>query len=92
MPRAIITIATVVITATIQAVQMIKGILANSAGISLGYKIEWNSLAGRTSTLQSQSQAQGGSNVRVDGSHNNVIIAPRQNECNYQIVNRILKM
>ena len=49
-------------------------------GYSLGYKTEWDSLAGRTSTLQSQSQAQGGSNVRVDGSHNNVIIAPRQNE------------
>ena len=51
-------------------------------GYSLGYKTQWDSLAGGTSTQQSQSQSQvqGGSNVRVDGSHNNVIIAPRQSE------------
>ena len=50
-------------------------------GYSLGYKAKWNSLTGETSVQQqsqSQAQAQGGSNVRVDGSHNNVIIAPRQ--------------
>jgi hypothetical protein len=50
-------------------------------GYSLGYKAKRNSLAGETSVQQlSQSQAQGGSNVRVDGSHNNVIIAPRQSQ------------
>ena len=49
-------------------------------GYSLGYTSKWNSLAGGTSTQQSQCQAQGGSNVRVDGSHNNIIIAPRQTQ------------
>jgi hypothetical protein len=50
-------------------------------GYSLGYKTKWNSLAGETSTQeQSQTQAQGESNVRIDGSHNNVVIAPRQNQ------------
>lgn len=49
-------------------------------GYSLGYKPEWDSLAGGTSTQESQSQAQGGSNVRVDGSHNNVIIATIQSQ------------
>ena len=50
-------------------------------GYSLGYSAKWNSLAGETTTLQqTQSQAQGDSNVRVDGSHNNVVIAPRQTQ------------
>jgi hypothetical protein len=50
-------------------------------GYSLGYKTKWNSLAGETTMQQqTQSQAQGGSNVRVDGSHNNVVIAPRQTQ------------
>lgn len=50
-------------------------------GYSLGYRTMWKSLAGEISTQeQSQAQAQGGSNVRIDGSHNNVIIAPRQNQ------------
>ena len=50
-------------------------------GYSLGYRSQWNSLAGEvTSTQQSQAQAQGGSNVHIDGSHNNVIIASRQNQ------------
>ena len=50
-------------------------------GYSLGYKTKWNSLAGETTKQeQAQSQAQGGSSVRVDGSHNNVIIAPRQTQ------------
>ena len=43
--------------------------------------IRWNSLAGETKQRQqTQSQAQGDSNVRVDGSHNNVVIAPRQTQ------------
>jgi hypothetical protein len=50
-------------------------------GYSLGYKMMWNSLAGETSTQEeTQSQAQSGSNVHIDGSHNNVVIAPRQNQ------------
>jgi hypothetical protein len=50
-------------------------------GYSLGYKTRWDSLAGQTSPQQqSQSQAQGGSNVRVNGSNNKVIIAPRQTQ------------
>ena len=53
-------------------------------GYSLGYKAEWDSLAGETSSQQQQSQSQAqvqdGSNVRVAGSHNNVIIAPRQSQ------------
>jgi len=50
-------------------------------GYSLGYKTKWNSLAGEAPTQQqTQSQAQGGSSVRVDGSHNNVVIAPRQTQ------------
>jgi hypothetical protein len=50
-------------------------------GYSLGYQSQWNSLADETtSTQQSQAQAQDGSNVHIDGSHNNVIIAPRQNQ------------
>ena len=55
---------------------MIKSTLMNSV---MG--IRWNSLAGETTTQQqTQSQAQGDSNVRVDGSHNNVVIAPRQTQ------------
>jgi hypothetical protein len=50
-------------------------------GYSLGYKTKWNSLAGEAPTQQqTQSQAQGGSSVRVDGSHNNVVIAPWQTQ------------
>jgi hypothetical protein len=50
-------------------------------GCSLGYTTKWNSLAGETTTQQqSQSQAQGSSNVRFDGSHNNVVIEPRQSQ------------
>lgn len=50
-------------------------------GYSLGYSAKWNSLADETTTQQqTQSQAQGDSNVRVDGSHNNVVIAPRQTQ------------
>jgi|SRR3954454_6576412 hypothetical protein len=50
-------------------------------GYSLGYANKWNSLAGETTTqLQTQSQAQSGSNVRIDGSHNNVVIEPRQTQ------------
>src|SRR5215831_18149779 len=46
-------------------------------GYSSGYQSRWNSLAGEvTSTQQSQAQAQDGSNIHIDGSHNNVIIAP----------------
>jgi len=51
-------------------------------GYSLGYNTKWNSLGGGGTIMQqqTQSQAQGGSNVRVDGSHNNVVIAPRQTQ------------
>jgi hypothetical protein len=50
-------------------------------GYSLGYKTKWNSLGGGTTMQQqTQSQAQGGSSVRVDGSHNNVVIVPRQTQ------------
>ena len=78
---AIITIAIIVIMVTIQAAQMIKYHTNEYCdGYSLGYTSKWNSLAGGTSTQQSQCQAQGGSNVRVDGSHNNIIIAPRQTQ------------
>ncbi|HEY7079194.1 MAG TPA: hypothetical protein VH500_05800 [Nitrososphaeraceae archaeon] len=48
-------------------------------GYSLGYQTKWNSLAHEsTTTQQSQAQAQDGFNVNIDGSHNNVVIAPRQ--------------
>ena len=41
-------------------------------GYSLGYQSQWNSLARETTTThQSQAQAQDGSNVNIDGSHNN---------------------
>jgi hypothetical protein len=50
-------------------------------GYSLGYTTKWNSLADETTTQQqTQSQAQGDSNVRIDGSRNNVVIAPRQTQ------------
>jgi hypothetical protein len=50
-------------------------------GYSLGHTTKWNSLAGDTTTqLQTQSQTQGDSNVRIDGSHNNVVITPRQTQ------------
>jgi len=50
-------------------------------GYSLGYQSKWNSLAGETTTTQqSQAQAQDGSSVHIDGSRNNVIIAPRQSQ------------
>ena len=49
-------------------------------GYSLGYATNWNSLAGEMTTTQQQvqSQAQGDSNVRIDGSHNNVVIEYRK--------------
>lgn len=61
---------------------MIKCILTEYCdGYSLAYKAESDSLAGETSSQQqSRSQVQGGSNVRVDGNHNNIIIAPRQSQ------------
>jgi len=50
-------------------------------GYSLGYQSRWNSLAGEaTTTQQSQAQAQDGSDVHINGSRNNVIIAPRQSQ------------
>jgi len=49
-------------------------------GYSQGYSTKWNSLAGETTTQQTQGQAQGDSSVRIDGSHNNVVIAPRQTQ------------
>jgi len=50
-------------------------------GYSLGYTTKWNSLAGETtSQQQTQSQTEEGSNVHVDGSHNNVVIEPRQTQ------------
>jgi hypothetical protein len=48
-------------------------------GYSLGYNSEWSSLDG-PSQQQSQAQTQGGSSVHIDGDHNTVIIAPRQNQ------------
>ena len=50
-------------------------------GYSLGYQSKWNSEASESTTQQqTQSQAQDGSSVHIDGSHNNVILAPRQNQ------------
>ena len=53
-------------------------------GYSLGYKAEWDSLAGETSSSNSSLKAKlkykMDLNVRVAGSHNNEIIAPRQSQ------------
>ncbi len=50
-------------------------------GYSLGYTTKWNSLVGETTPQQqTQSQAQGDSSVRIDGSRNTVVIAPRQTQ------------
>lgn len=45
------------------------------------FQTKWNSLTGEMTTqLQTQSQSQGDSNLHIDGSHNNVVIAPRQSQ------------
>jgi hypothetical protein len=50
-------------------------------GYSLGYKNKWSSLAGEMTTQQqTQSQVQEGSTVRIEGSHNNLVIEPRQSQ------------
>ena len=51
------------------------------SGYSLGYNTKWNWLTGETTTQQqTQSQAQGGPNMRIDGSHINVVITTRRTE------------
>ena len=42
-----------------------------------GYMAKWNSLDGDNNTA-AKTQAQGDSTVRIDGSHNNVVITTRQ--------------
>ncbi len=48
-------------------------------GYSLGYKTKWNSLAGETTKQeQTQSQAQSGSSVRIDGSSAYAMLVRRE--------------